>query len=492
MKPIDFLLSFLIYPHHSEAKNIEISVNRNDLLFIPEIHSAEKTLTIENIGFFTLVGIILITLLIGLYSLFGITPLIIIFIGICISYYLFSLFFKLVLIWKALNFKIMRFSEEEIHNLKDEDLPIYTILIPLYKEAEVVGQLLTEMINLDYPEDKLDIKLLLEEDDKETINAVENWNLPSYFETIILPDSYPKTKPKSLNYGLTSIRGDYLTLYDAEDMPERDQLKKAYLAFQKLPKNVACVQAKLNYYNKDQNLLTRLFTSEYVTWFNLSLPGLQAMNYPIPLGGTSNHFEVSVLKEIGAWDPYNVTEDCDLGMRIARRNYKTAMIDSTTWEEANSKIQNWGRQRSRWMKGYLQTLFVHLRHPSRCIREFKLENFIAFLFFVGGTPIASVINLLFWLLTILWFTTHSPIIQSLFPWYVFYPALFCMVIGNFIFLYIHLIGCVHMEFYALVKWSLLVPFYWILMGLATFKSFWQLIFNAHFWEKTEHGLYLRR
>lgn len=490
-KPVSDMLSFLVYPHHSETGGgIKISADNKDFLFIPQIHSAKKSLSLETSGLLALFSILCSLVLGGLWLLFGVNPLIVL-IGICIFYYIFSMFFKLDLVFSALNYKLMKFSDEEIKKLDDRKLPYYSVLIPLYKEKEVLNQLIAGIKKLDWPKNKLDVKLLLEADDKETVDAVKHHNLPPYFEIVVLPDSYPKTKPKALNVGLTKVKGEYLVLYDAEDMPESDQLKKAYLSFQRLPEKYACVQAKLNYYNKDQNWMTRLFTSEYASWFDLYLPGLLAKDYPIPLGGTSNHFKTAVLRKVGAWDPYNVTEDCDLGLRIYRRGYKTSVIDSTTWEEANSQMHNWVRQRSRWIKGYIQTALIHLRHPVRAFREFRLKNFVAFLFFIGGTPITPMLNLFFWILTVLWFATHALWIQALFPPAIFYPALFSLIVGNFLFVYLAMIGCVYRGFYDLVKWSLFSPIYWLMMALGGFKAFWQMLYIPHYWEKTKHGLHLK-
>lgn len=263
-----------------------------------------------------------------------------------------------------------RIGLDELKALKDADLPVYTILVPMYKEPEVAQKIARYMTELDYPQDKLDVKLLLEEDDPETRQKIGEImdKLPSCFEVIVcksVPKGEPKTKPRACNWGLERAKGEYLVIYDAEDRPDGDQLKKAVVAFRRLEKDgkkaVACLQAKLNYFNAKQNALTRFFTLEYTNWFDLFLPGLHALYIPIPLGGTSNHFKTSVIKELGGWDPFNVTEDCDLGMRLARRKYRTEVLDSTTWEEANSRVGNWVRQRSRWIKGYFQTHLVHTR-----------------------------------------------------------------------------------------------------------------------------------
>jgi cellulose synthase/poly-beta-1,6-N-acetylglucosamine synthase-like glycosyltransferase len=263
-----------------------------------------------------------------------------------------------------------RINPLETQALADADLPVYTILVPMYKEPEIAQKIARTVTSLDYPVDKLDVKLLLEEDDLQTrakINEVLA-SLPPCVEVIlapVVPKGQPRTKPRACNWGLDCARGEFLVIFDAEDQPEPDQLKKAVVAFRQLEaagkKNVVCLQAKLNYFNARQNSLTRFFTLEYTNWFDLFLPGLHACKTPIPLGGTSNHFRTEVLKRVGGWDPFNVTEDCDLGIRLARQGYSTEVLESTTWEEANCRTGNWIRQRSRWIKGYFQTHLVHTR-----------------------------------------------------------------------------------------------------------------------------------
>ena len=263
-----------------------------------------------------------------------------------------------------------RITTQQIDALQDADLPMYTVLVPMYKEPEVAQKIARTVTKLNYPIDKLDVKLLLEEDDAPTRAKIDEviGSLPPCVEVVIapkVPQGQPRTKPRALNWGLEKARGKYLVVFDAEDQPEADQLKKAVVAFAELDKagksSVACLQAKLNYFNARQNMLTRFFTLEYTNCFDLFLPGLHAMRSPIPLGGTSNHFRVELLRQTGGWDPFNVTEDCDLGIRMARKGFSTEILDSTTWEEANSQVPNWIRQRSRWIKGYFQTHLVHAR-----------------------------------------------------------------------------------------------------------------------------------
>ncbi len=263
-----------------------------------------------------------------------------------------------------------RVSRAEIQSLRDEDLPIYTVLVPMYKEPEIAQKIARTVTKLDYPIDKLDVKLLLEEDDAATRAKIDEviGSLPPCVEVVIapvVPKGQPRTKPRACNWGLERAKGKFLVIFDAEDQPEADQLKKAVVVFNKLAAqgkhHVVCLQAKLNYFNADQNWLTAFFTLEYTTWFDLFLPGLHKVRSPIPLGGTSNHFKTDELQRIGGWDSFNVTEDCDLGIRLARLKKSTEILDSTTWEEANSRLGNWMRQRSRWIKGYYQSHLVHTR-----------------------------------------------------------------------------------------------------------------------------------
>jgi len=374
----------------------------------------------------------------------------------------------------------------------DGDLPVYTILCPLYQEAETVGGYIRAMIALDYPLEKLDIRILLEENDPETREAaqleMDRQGNPTSIQIITLPDSQPKTKPKACNYGLRGARGEYAVIYDAEDIPERDQLRKALAAFARLPAATVCLQAKLNYFNPEQNLLTRFFTAEYSMWFDLFLPGLSAVGSPIPLGGTSNHFRMAALRELGAWDPFNVAEDADLGMRIARRGWTTAVLDSTTWEEANSRVGNWVRQRSRWIKGYMQAWLVTMRQPVRTLRTLGPWRFFCFQAAVGGTPFVLLLNPVYWALTGLYVLTRLGVIPQLFPPPVFAISLLSALLGNLVFIYLSIYGLFKRERYSLVPLMFLSPLYWVLQSVAAWKALYQLVVKPHYWEKTTHNL----
>jgi cellulose synthase/poly-beta-1,6-N-acetylglucosamine synthase-like glycosyltransferase len=411
----------------------------------------------------------------------------------CIVFYLLANSFKLLLVHRAFESpREVTISAEQIASLDRDQLPIYTILVPVYHEASVLPQVVSGIGKLDYPADKLNVKILLEADDLETIAAAQLLDLPDTFEICRVPDIGPRGKPRACNYGLTRATGKYLVIFDAEDQPEPDQLLKAVWTFQNSDPSVVCLQAKLNYFNRDQNLLTRWFTAEYSTWFDLLLPGLYSMNVAIPLGGTSNHFDTARLRELGAWDAYNVTEDADLGIRLYTAGYSTAVIDSTTYEEANSRPYNWIRQRSRWVKGYLQTYLVHMRKPIRLYRQLGPRAFFVFQLFVGGNVLTLLLNPIYWLLTILWFGIHLHLIQVLFPAPLMYAGMLGLLLGNFVFTFAAMAGCIRRRNYADVKYAALTPIYWIMMSVAAWKGFLQLFYKPFYWEKTIHGHYLFR
>ena len=372
--------------------------------------------------------------------------------------------------------------------------PIYTILCPLYRESAVLPQFVTAIDRLDYPRDRLQVLLLLEEDDRATFEAARAMDLPDCYEIILVPQSSPKTKPKACNYGLQKARGEYVVIYDAEDVPEPEQLKKAALAFEEAPPDLACIQAKLNFYNPNQNLLTRLFTAEYCLWFDLILPGLQACNCPIPLGGTSNHFKRTTLVSLGGWDAFNVTEDCDLGVRLSKRGLRTAMLDSPTLEEANSSLRNWLPQRTRWIKGYIQTYFVHMRKPAAFGSRGWLEPRLwGFQLVVAGKVFSMLVNPLMWLLTLTYFA-FRPIagaaIEAFFPGPVLYVGAVCLLFGNFLHLYYYMVGCAKRNQYDLIKYVFAGPAYWIGISVAAWIAVYKFIRQPHYWAKTSHGLHL--
>lgn len=402
---------------------------------------------------------------------------------------LFSFLFRTTLCWMSCSDGIGQFiTKEEVAELKDEDLPVYTVLVPMYKEPDVLPILAAALRKMDYPKSKLDIKLVLEENDNATIDAAKALGLASIFEIVRVPDSLPKTKPKACNYALRLARGEYLTIYDAEDKPEPDQLKKAIAAFHRLGEKTACIQAHLNYFNAEENWLTRMFTLEYSLWFDLFLPALDHLKVPIPLGGTSNHFDIRKLREVGAWDPFNVTEDADLGLRFAAHGYHVGVVNSVTLEEANSQYGNWIRQRSRWIKGYIQTWLVNMRKPVKLFRQVGWKGFFSFQLFVGGTIISALGYPFMIIPFVLWCFTHTGALARFFPPLLLVVSTANLVVGNSFLIYLSMLAAAKRKHFDLVPYALTVPAYWLMQSIAGYKAMWQLITKPFYWEKTAHGI----
>ncbi len=370
--------------------------------------------------------------------------------------------------------------------LSNRALPTVTILLPLFRDAKALPMLAQAIHALDYPLYKKDVKLLLEECDHATIAEAYRLRLDKQFHIIIVPKQEPCTKPKACNVGLELARGELIVIYDAEDSPEPDQLRKAAAAFTGRNEKLACVQARLNYYNRSDNWLTRMFTLEYSLWFDWLLPALQKMGAPIPLGGTSNFFRTETLIKAGGWDPYNVTEDADLGLRLARLGYTVEVIASTTFEEANCDASNWVRQRSRWLKGYLQTWLVHMRHPGRIIATTGWRGFFAVQLFVAGNIFSALINPILWAAFVAWLVWRPPLFEQLFPAPVFHLNLFALAFGNLFFIFMMMIGPLKRGWGELSLYGLTTPAYWLLTSLAAYKALWQAVWRPHYWEKTEH------
>lgn len=413
-----------------------------------------------------------------------------IFINILISvFFLVAILFKLFLALVGSRFELHQaVTRDDLKELVPEDLPVYTILLPVYREDKLIKKLIWNLQSIDYPREKLDIKLLIEEDDDKTLNAVRNLDFPAIFEVVVVPFHMPKTKPKACNYGLHFSRGKYLTIYDAEDIPDTDQLKKVVAMFNKLPSNYICIQSALNYFNRNENFLTRMFTLEYSYWFDYMLPGLDTLDIPIPLGGTSNHFKLENLVELGAWDPFNVTEDADLGVRAYAKGYKIAIVNSTTFEEANNEPFNWIRQRSRWIKGYMQTYLVHMRNPGALIKKVGWKGFLGFNFFIGATPLTFLVYPFLLAIFVCYLVFDLSTIRSLFPDWVLFMSIFNLMVGNILMIYINMMAVFKRRFYELILFSIANPIYWLMHSIAAFKGLYQLIVKPFYWEKTEHGL----
>lgn len=404
--------------------------------------------------------------------------------------YLASTIDRYVLMISGLNRPaLVRISDEEARAIADDDLPVYTVLLPVYDEPSIIDNLINGVGQIDYPRDRLELLLLVEEDDDATREALESAHLRD-IRVVLVPHSLPKTKPKACNYGMSlpGLRGEYITIYDAEDIPEPLQLRRAVAAFRAAPADVGCIQAQLGFFNERQNLLTRWFSMEYAQWFAIVLPALERARCVVPLGGTSNHIPARVWHGIGGWDEFNVTEDADLGARLATHGYRTQILDSVTLEEANSDVVNWIRQRSRWYKGYLQTMIVHLRNPAELRRTIGTAATLRFINMTGGIPITAIVNLIFGLLLVSWTSGRPSVVTLLFPPITYYLCLVLFLVGTPLAIFFSFVLVLATD-KAYLWWSaLLAPVYWLLQSFAAIKAFYQLLFRPFHWEKTVHGL----
>lgn len=394
--------------------------------------------------------------------------------------------YRLVLFFKGLRLLEHSKRVDHIIDIQDKDLPKYTVLIPVYKEAAIMPSLVEAMSKIDYPKDKLQILILTEEDDKETGAALKKLKPPKNFEVLVVPHSMPKTKPKACNYGLNRATGDIITIYDAEDKPEVDQLKRVVQKFARLPDDVVCLQARLCFYNSAENWITNMFSIEYANLFNFVLPAMSGSNYPIPLGGTSNHFKARVLRELDGWDPYNVTEDADLGLRIAARGYKIRMVYSFTPEEATCSFRAWTKQRSRWIKGYIQTFLVYMRHPVFCVEQYGFKGFIFFLYMIFVAPfmLFTAPIMIYLSLKIIFnyypFSYDASMALRIFTWFNMAYGVLSLVFTSYI------VKRVQSFDHIRLWWT--YPLYFVMHIYASILAMISLVKEPHKWEKTEHGV----
>lgn len=336
----------------------------------------------------------------------------------------------------------------------------------------------------------MDIKLILEETDVQTRSALAEKSFPPHMEIIIVPDAKPQTKPKALNYALQFSHGDLIVIFDAEDIPEPDQLRKAAEIFATAPPETVCLQASLTFYNASENWLTRQFAIEYAVLFDFALPLLASWNLPLPLGGTSNHFRRAALLKLGAWDPYNVTEDADLGIRLARFGWRADVFASSTYEEANNNFSNWVSQRARWLKGWIQTWFVHMRNPARLWKELGAKGFVGFQVVMAGIVISTLVHP-FFLVAICWSAISGTLVHS------HQPTTDMILTGVGIAVFLIGYGVMLKAGFSAVKrrkldglfWSVLaMPLYWLLISLSGWLAVKQFITHPFHWNKTRHGL----
>ena len=359
------------------------------------------------------------------------------------------------------------------------ELPVYTILCPLYREAPSAAALVAALRRLDYPADKLDVKLIVETDDGATLSALTALNLPPGFTIVIVPAAAPRTKPKALNYALTRAGGAFVAVYDAEDAPHRDQLRAALDAFAR-DDRLGALQAPLLIDNASASWIASQFAAEYSIQFRGLLPLLAHLRAPFPLGGASNHFRRAALDDAGGWDPFNVTEDADLAYRLARSGWRLDVIAPPTWEEAPARLGPWLKQRTRWIKGHLQTWLVLMRNPWRTVRELGIGGFLWMQLVLGGGLVAAF--------------AHAPLLAlllaaALLPGVVDVPPLdWALVIFGYATASLGALFAAALERdRRLALSALTMPFYWPLSTVAALTALVEILLRPHYWAKTDHG-----
>ena len=367
-------------------------------------------------------------------------------------------------------------------------LPRVSVLVPLLREREIAAQLIERLNRLTYPKSLLDVVLVLEASDTVTRETISRTTLPGWMSVIEVPETGNlTTKPRALNYALNFCRGSIVGVWDAEDWPEADQIEKVVNRFHRAPRNVACLQGVLDYYNAQSNWISRCFTIEYAMWWRIILPGISRLGLVVPLGGTTLFFRRAVLEDLGAWDAHNVTEDADLGVRLARHGYTTELIPTVTREEATSRAWPWVRQRSRWLKGFLVTYFVHMRNPRSLIKDLGWWRFMGLqtLFLASVSQFAAAP--LLWTFWITLFGMTHPVSLTLGDGWLWTLA------GIFIFaellnIVIGLCAVRRDEHRHLMPFVPTMIIYFGLGAFAAFKAIWELVKVPFYWDKTQHGV----
>jgi glycosyltransferase XagB len=385
-----------------------------------------------------------------------------------------------------------RLPQPELRRLPDRQLPVYTVIAALYREAKSVAPLMQAIGELDYPREKLQVILALEPNDLATRAAVARLGPMPHVQVLIAPATGPQTKPKALNCALPFARGSFIAVFDAEDRPDPGQLRAALDAFRRYGADVACAQASLCIHNFEESWLSCVFATEYAGQFDVFLPGLAAMRMPLPLGGSSNHFRTAALREVGGWDAWNVTEDADLGFRLARFGYRSVTFDSTTNEEAPIRFKAWLGQRSRWMKGWMQTWSVHMRQPRRLWREAGPRGFFALNIIVGGNVLTALAYPVL-VVELAAYFLNDITAAGIMPGWLFTGSLaplhIAAVAGGFVStVVVGLMGLARRGRLRSGRVLVSTPFYWALLSIAAWRALWQLWRDPYRWDKTEHGL----
>lgn len=380
-------------------------------------------------------------------------------------------------------------SERAYIPISDRDLPTYSVLVPIYREARIVPRLIERLNRIDYPRAKLDIKILVEADDVETRMVLASLELPPFFEVIVCPLDKPRTKPRALNIGLIYAKGDCLVVYDAEDEPDPDQLRKAAAYFAQADPRLGCIQARLAIDNAADSWIARMFALEYAGLFDGLLPGMSVTRQPIPLGGTSNHFRRATLENCLGWDAWNVTEDADLGLRLACFGYQCIVMNSTTWEEAPIALSAWFNQRTRWLKGWMQTACVLMRYsPSHRSRISMLKRFEIAVISTSSVVSALFHPLLLLIPGLLLAPSSEMVIRSTLHLTLWSFVSVVFVVSGLLSLSIVSVGAQSRGFRLRLSDLAFLFLYSLIKTLAAWRALFEFIVAPTHWHKTEHGL----
>lgn len=367
-------------------------------------------------------------------------------------------------------------------------LPTVSVMVPLFHEREIAGRLIKRLSKLTYPREILDICLVVEEDDTITQEAVARTDLPRWMRMIVVPRGGVKTKPRALNFALDFCHGSIICIYDAEDAPEPSQIHKVAHHFSQAPADVACVQGILDFYNARTNWLARCFTVEYASWFRIILPGYERLGLVVPLGGTTLFFRREAIEQLGGWDAHNVTEDADLGIRLARHGYRTELIQTITDEEANCRLWPWIKQRSRWLKGYAMTWAVHMRNPRKLLADLGWWKFFGVQALFFGTLSNFVLAPLLWSFWSMPLGLHHPL-QDVVPNGAFWALGALFLLSEVITVAIGMLATSTPKHKGMWKWVPTLHFYYPLGTLAAIKGLWEVVTKPYYWDKTAHGLH---
>jgi cellulose synthase/poly-beta-1,6-N-acetylglucosamine synthase-like glycosyltransferase len=393
--------------------------------------------------------------------------------------------FKLYVVW--ITFRLPPQPPRMLTPEEMGELPTISVILPVYKEKEIISQLCGRMEEMRYPPEKLDIIFIFEDGDGETIRAFQEHPKPAHFKGLVSPNVQPKTKPKALNVALRETKGDLLVIFDAETLPEPDQFLKAVSAFRMDP-TLDYIHCRIDVYNANANWISKSYAAEFAFFYNFFLPGLATVHSPTPISGHSVYFRREQLIKVGGWDAYNLAEDCDIGIRMFRKGYKNAtVLDSYSWEQSTTTISDWLRQRTRWMQGFVQTSMVNLRFPALLWKDLGgLRNMLMFMFHVPGGVFLNGINLVQWSMLGFWYFTRDPHIQTIFTDVLLYISVASFMVANMAFTYFNLLGLFYRRYFSIVPYALFSFFYWLMLSFATARAILRFFRQESTWDKTNH------